>query len=188
MNPISLVHLHKLLLPSPCSHWSASRPRSKIQPVTTQHTQRKHTRHRCWNLKLVRPVSEIGQTAFVGLSLTQSGETDRTGLANRSGRFCPETPQNSVRHKTPQMPFHLWTKEAIALHRLPCWKTLLDNPQDETSQTGLGNRLGWFWPGQSGRTQPAGKTQNTKRSISHFVPRINVRLWGRWGTSWATFG
>jgi hypothetical protein len=32
--------------------------------------------------------------------------------------------------------------------------------------------------GQSGRTQPARKTQHTKRSISQFVPRIKVRLWG----------
>jgi hypothetical protein len=45
-------------------------------------------------------------------------------------------------------------------------------------QTGLGNQSGQFWPGQSGRTQPAGKTQTFKRSISRFVPRIKVRLWG----------
>jgi hypothetical protein len=31
-------------------------------------------------------------------------------------------------------------------------------------------------PGQSGRTQPAVKTQNSKRSISRFIPRIKVRL------------
>jgi hypothetical protein len=38
INPISLVHLHKLLLPSPRSHWSATRPRSKTQPTSTRHT------------------------------------------------------------------------------------------------------------------------------------------------------
>jgi hypothetical protein len=43
--------------------------------------------------KPVRAVSETGQTASVGLSLTQAGETSQTGLANRSDLFCPETPQ-----------------------------------------------------------------------------------------------
>jgi hypothetical protein len=175
MNPISLVHLRKLLLTSPRSHWSATKPRSKTQPTTTAHTQRKHTRQGCWQLKPVRSVSEIGQTASVGLSLTQAGETGQTGLANRSDRLCPETPQ---RPKTPQEPFHIWTKEAIAQQRLPCSKTLLDSPQGETAQIGLGNRSGWFCPGQSERTQPVGKTQTFHQSISQFVPRIKVRLWG----------
>jgi hypothetical protein len=70
MNPISLMHLHRLLLPCPRSHWSATRPRSKTQPTTTRHTQRKHTRHNCWHLKPVRSVSETGQTASAGLSLS----------------------------------------------------------------------------------------------------------------------
>jgi hypothetical protein len=175
MNPISLVHLHKLLLPSSRSHWSATEPRSKTQPTTTTHTQRKHTQHGCWQPKLVRPVSETAQTASIGLSLTQAGETGQTGLANRSDRLCPETPQ---RPKTPQEPFHIWTKEAIVQQRLPCSKTLLDSPQGETCQIGLGNRSGRFWRGQSGRTQPAGKTQTFHQSISRFVPQIKVRLWG----------
>jgi hypothetical protein len=93
MNPISLVHLRKLLLPSSRSHRSATEPRSKTQPTATAHTQRKHTRHGCWQPKPVRPVSETGQTASVGFSLTHAGETGQTGLANRSDRFCPETPQ-----------------------------------------------------------------------------------------------
>jgi hypothetical protein len=33
-------------------------------------------------------------------------------------------------------------------------------------------------PGQSGGTQPTGITQLSKQSISRFVPRIKVRLWG----------
>jgi hypothetical protein len=175
MNPISLVHLHKLLLPSSRSHWSATEPRSKIQPTASTHTQRKHTRHGCWQPKPVRLVSETGQTASVGLSLTQAGETGQTGFANRSDRFCPGTPQ---RPKTPQEPFHIWTNEAIEQQRLPCSKALLDSPQGETGQTGLGNRSGRFSPGQSGRTQPAGKTQHILQSISRFIPRIKVRLWG----------
>jgi hypothetical protein len=78
MNPNSLVHLRKLLLPSSRSHWSATEPRSKTQPTVSTHTQRNHTRHDCWQPKPVRPVSETGQTASLGLSLTQAGETGQT--------------------------------------------------------------------------------------------------------------
>jgi hypothetical protein len=175
MNPISLMHLRELLLPSSHSHWSATKPRSKTQPIATAHTQRKHTRHGCWQPKLVRPVSETGQTASVEFSLTQAGETGQTGLANQSDRICPEPPQ---RPKTRQEPFHIWTKEAMKQQRLPCSKTLLGSPQGKTGQTGLGNRSGWFLPRQSGRTQPAGKTQQSLQSILRFIPRIKVRLWG----------
>jgi hypothetical protein len=175
MNPISLVHLHKLLLSSPRSHLSATRPRSKTQPATTQQTQRKHTRHNCWNLKPVTPVSETGQTASVGLSLTQTGEIGQTGLANRSDRFCPETPQNSPETQNISRAFPPLNKRRHNATET----SLLKNPyQQPSGQTGLGNRSGRFWPGQSGRTQPAGKTQNSKRSISQFVPQIKVRLWG----------
>jgi hypothetical protein len=83
MNPISLVHLCKLLLPSSRSDLSATEPMSKTQPTATAHTQRKHTRHGYWQPKPVRPISETGQTASVGLSLTQDRETGQTGLANR---------------------------------------------------------------------------------------------------------
>jgi hypothetical protein len=88
-----------------------------MQPKTIAHTQRKHTRHGCWQPKPVRPVSETDQTASVGLSLTQAGETGQTGSAIQSDRFCPEPPQ---RPKTPQEPFHIRTKEAMAQQRLPC--------------------------------------------------------------------
>jgi hypothetical protein len=39
-----------------------------------------------------------------------------------------------------------------------------------------------------GKNSARGKTQNSKQSIFQFVPRIKVRLWDSWGTSWATFG
>jgi hypothetical protein len=99
MNPISLVHIHKLFLPSPRNHWSATGPRSKSQPTATRHTQRKHTRHGCWQPKPMRPVFETGQTASVGLSLTHAGETGQTGLANRSGRFFQKLPKNPSERK-----------------------------------------------------------------------------------------
>jgi hypothetical protein len=168
MNPISLVHLRKLLLPSSRSHWSATEPRSKTQPTASTHTQRNHTRHGCWQPKPVRPVSKTGQTASFGLSLTQTGETGQTGLANRSDRFCPETPQ---RPQTPQKPFHIRTNEAMEQQRLPCSKTFLNSPQGETGQTGLGNRSGRFLPGQSGRTHPAGQLPQIQTSISRIAPR-----------------
>jgi hypothetical protein len=66
----------------------------------------------------------------------------------------------------------------MAQQKLPCSKTLLDSPQGEIGQTGLGNRSGRFLPGQSGRTQSAGKTQHFLQSIFRFIPRIKVRLLG----------
>jgi hypothetical protein len=78
-------------------------------------------------------VSETGQIASVGLSLTQAGETGQTGLSIRSDRLCPEPPQKA---KTLQEPFHFRTKEAMAQQRLPCSKTLLDSRQGESDQAG----------------------------------------------------
>jgi hypothetical protein len=51
----------------------------KTQPTATAHTQRKLTQNGCWQPKPVRPVSKTGQTASVGLSLTQAEETGQTG-------------------------------------------------------------------------------------------------------------
>jgi hypothetical protein len=47
------------------------------------HKQRKDTRHGCWQPKPVTPVSEIGQTASVGLSLMQAGETSQTNFVQK---------------------------------------------------------------------------------------------------------
>jgi hypothetical protein len=161
MNPISLVHLHNLLLTSPRSHRSATGPRSKTQPTTTRHTQRKHTRHDCWHLKPVRPISETGQTASVELTLTLVGETGQTQnppeTQNTSRAFPP---LNKRTHSTTETP-------------------LLKNPSWQPTGLNRSHRFGNpVRPGQSGRTHPAGKTQNSKRSMSQFVPRIKVRLWG----------
>jgi hypothetical protein len=68
MNPISLTHLHMLLLPSPCSHWSATGPRSNTQPSNTRNTQRKTTRALAARVKPVRPLCQTGQTGFARLS------------------------------------------------------------------------------------------------------------------------
>jgi hypothetical protein len=51
-------------------------------------------------------------------------------------------------------------------------------PTGLTGQTGLGNQSDQLWSGQSGRTQPAGKTQTFHQSISRWVPWIKVILWG----------
>jgi hypothetical protein len=116
-----------------------------------------------------------GRPLLFNLASRRQGKTGQTGLAIRSDQLCLEPPQ---RPKTPQEPFHFRTKEAMAQQGLPCSKTLLDSPQGETGQTGLGNRSGRFLPEQSGRTQPTGKTQHNLQSISRFVPRITMRLWG----------
>jgi hypothetical protein len=182
MNPTSLVHLRKLLLPSSHSHWSATEPRIKTQPTATAHTQRKHTRHGCWQPKPVRPDSETGQTTSVGLSLTQAWETGQTGLTNRSDRFDkpvrPTLSRISPKTKNTSRAFPHLNKRSHGTTETSLLKILLDSPQDETGQIGLGNWSGRFLPGQSGRTQPAGKTQHFLQSISRFIPRIKVRLWG----------
>jgi hypothetical protein len=99
MNPNSLVHLRKLLLPSSRSHWSATEPRNKTRTTASTHTQRKHTRQGCWQHKPVRPVSETGRTAPVGLSLTKAGKnrSDRLGKPVRPilSRNSPKTPNTS---------------------------------------------------------------------------------------------
>jgi hypothetical protein len=133
MNPISLVRLHKLLLPSPRSHWSATGPRSKTQPTATWHTQRKPTRPSCWHLKPVRPISETSQTASVGLSLS----TSRWNRLDQFGKpVRPVLSRNSPKHlrgqnypKTPQEPLLLWIRKTIARQRPSCSKTLHDSPE-----------------------------------------------------------
>jgi hypothetical protein len=177
MNPTSLVCLHKLLLPSPRSHWSATRPRSKTQPTTTRHTQRKHTRPSWWHLKTVRPVSETGQTASVGLSLS-------TGRGNWSDRFGkpvrPVLSRNSPKHLRDQNTSRTFPPLNKRSHST-IETLLLKNPSRQP--TGLkpvrrfGKPVRSVLPGQSGRTQPARKTQHSKRSISRFIPWIEVRLW-----------
>jgi hypothetical protein len=66
-------------------------------------------------LKPVRPL-------LLDLASHRQGKPIRPTLSRNS----PKTP---LRPKTPQEPFHIWTKEAIAQQRLPCSKTLLDSPQ-----------------------------------------------------------
>jgi hypothetical protein len=129
MNPISLVRLHMLFLPSPRGHWSAIGHRSKTHPIATRHTQRKHTRPSYWHLKPVRPVSEIGQTASVGLSLPQAGETGQTGLINGSCRFCLETPQKHLRDQNTPRTFPPLNKRRHSTIEAPLLKTLHDSPQ-----------------------------------------------------------
>jgi hypothetical protein len=115
--------------------------------------------------KPVRPVSETGQTASVGLSLKQAGETGQTGLANRSDQLCPETPQ---RPKTPQEPFHIWTKEAIAQQRLPCSK----NPSRQPTGRKRSDRFGK--PVRPVSAWTVGK--NTARGKNSTLPPIDLPI------------
>jgi hypothetical protein len=77
MEPISLGHLRKLLLPSPRSHCSATSlgARSNQQPPETRSGKQLET----------LLATKTGQTFLPGLSLSQAGETGQSGLANRSG-------------------------------------------------------------------------------------------------------
>jgi hypothetical protein len=138
MNPISLVHLHRLLLPSPHNHLSPTGPRSKTQPATTQHMQWKLTRHSCWNLKPVRPVFETGQTASVGLSLTQTRETSQTGLVNRSDRFCLETLQNSPKTQNTSRAIPPLNKRSHNATKI----SLLKNPSRQPAGRNRSDRFG----------------------------------------------
>jgi hypothetical protein len=96
-----------------------------------------------------------------------------TGRGYRSDRFSKPVrpvlsrnlPKTLPRENLPQEPLLLGTRIVIVQQGLPCSRTLHDSPQDQTGQTGLENRSDQFWSGQSGRTQPAGKTQPFHQSI-----------------------
>jgi hypothetical protein len=109
--------------------------------------------------KPVRPVWQTGQTDIV-----QKLPKDPKHLNSHSTSEQTKPKRNRVL---------LAQKLLSTAHRAkpvrPVW---------ETGQAGLGNRSGRFLPEQSGRTQPARKTQPFHQSISRFVPRIKVRLWG----------
>jgi hypothetical protein len=143
------------------------------QQLSKTHNGKQHE-HNSWNLKLVRPVSETGQTDSLGLSLSQAGETGQAGLANRPGRFCPGNPQKTNETKPEQN--HLknlsnLNRKSHSLKETCLSKIPLDNP--------LGAKpVRPVLPGQSGRTQPAGKTHPPPQPISRFAPQIQVRLWG----------
>jgi hypothetical protein len=188
MNPISLVHLHKLLSPSPHSHWSATRTRSKTQPTTTRHTQRKHTRHGCWHLKSVRPVSETGQTASVGLSLTYVGETSQTGLANRSGRFYTETPPNAYETKNTSRAFPPLNKRSHSTTETLLLKNSSRQPTGLNRLDRFGKPVRLVLHGQLGRTQPVGKLNTPSDLTPDSFHGSKWDFGDRWGTSWATFG
>jgi hypothetical protein len=100
--------------------------------------QRKHARHGCWQPKPVRPVAETGQTASVGLSLTQTGETGQTGLANRSDRLCPETPQKSLETQKTSRAFPHLNKRSHSTTETP----LLKNPSQQPTGRNRSDRFG----------------------------------------------
>jgi hypothetical protein len=174
MNPISLIRLHKPLLPNPRSHWSATGPRSKTQPTSTRNAQ--------WKNNMTQLLADkTGQAGFRSWSDRHSG----TLPLNRQGKpvrpvwqtgqtgFVRELPKTPSRPKLPQ--YSSRTSPPVNKKSHSTTETfLLKNTSGQP--TGL-NRSDWFgklvrpvFPGQSGRTQPAGKTQLFKQSISQFVP------------------
>jgi hypothetical protein len=130
MNPISLMHLHTLLLPSPRSHWSATGPRSKTQQSNTRNTQRKTTRALAARVKPVRPLSETGHTGFAQGAQTQRPKTRANGLE----------PWRNLDQS-------FFSKRRLVPRRSPAKHTF-----DQTGQTGFANQSHRFHPENPQRT------------------------------------
>jgi hypothetical protein len=165
MNPISLVCLCKILLPSPQSHWSATGSRSKKQPTTTWNAQRKTTQPSCWLPKLVRPVSETFQTGSVG---------------NPKTHRDPKLPQNTSRTIPPLNKKSHSTTETFLL-KSPSWQEL-------NRQTGLGNRSGQFYLDSREELSPREKLNLPSDRSPDSFHGSKWDFGDSWGTSWATFG
>jgi hypothetical protein len=115
MNPISLVHLHKLLLSSPHSHWSATGPSSKTRPTTTSHTCSGNTHDKAVGTpnrsgRFLRPVRLL----LLDLASHRQGKPVRPIWQTGQAGFVQKLPKTPLTPKTPQEPFLLWAKEAIA--------------------------------------------------------------------------
>jgi hypothetical protein len=120
-----------------------------------------------WFLKPVRPT-------LWDLASQQAGETNQAGSVQEIPETPrdPELPQNTTRTFPPLNKKSHSTTETL----------FLKNPSRQPTRLNRSDRFGKpvrpVLPRQSGRSQPAGKTQPSKRSISQSVPRIQVRLWG----------
>jgi hypothetical protein len=116
-------------------------------------------------LKPVRPT-------LWDLASQQAGGTSQAGFVQEPPKTPsrPKLPQNASRTSPPLNKKSHSTTETF----------LLKNPSRQPTGLNRSDRFGKpvrpVLPGQSGRTQPAGKTQLSKRLISRFVPRIKVRL------------
>jgi hypothetical protein len=147
MNPKSLRDLRVLLLPNPHSHWSATGPRSKIQPTTLENTQRKTKR-----TQLLEP--KTGQAGFWNRSNRLSRTKPLIGKGNRLGRFGklvrPVLSKNhQMANETNPEQNHLknlltYTGESHSLKETCLSKILSTTHSSQIGQTGLWNRSGRF--------------------------------------------
>jgi hypothetical protein len=118
------------------------------------------------------------------LASQEAGEIGQTGLANQSGRFCPELAENPSETKATSRTSPPLNKKSHSTTETFLLKNTSRQPTGLNRSDRLGKPVKPVLPGQSGRTHLAGKTPLSKRSISRFVPRIKVKLWDSWGTSW----
>jgi hypothetical protein len=186
MNPISLMHHRKLLLPSSRSHWNATEPRSKTQPTATVHTHSGNTHDTtAGSPNRSGRFLKTGQTASVGLSLTQAGETGQAGLANRSDRFCPETLQRPKHLKS--LPISeqmkpLYNRDFLA--QKPFWTAHREKPVRPVWETGQAGFCLDSWEEHSPREKL--KTPSNRSPDSFHGSKWDFG--DRRGTSWATLG
>jgi recombination DNA repair RAD52 pathway protein len=112
----------------------------------------------------------------MGLSLSTGKENGQTDLANRSGRFCPETPQNTSETKiapTHDKSLSSFEQEKPSLDRDP-----LAQKPFTTAHRAKPVRPVWE-TGQAGFAWTVGKnTARGKNSTFQLVPQIKVRLLG----------
>jgi hypothetical protein len=156
MNPISLMHLQTLLLPSPRSHWSATGPMSKTQPINTRNTQRKITRALAARVKPVRPVLQTGHTGFA--------------------QKTPEEQQDQKPSKRTPNTTKLGQGNFLGKEQHACQKSSGTATVTRTGQTCFPNRSDQFRPDRQEK-QPAGQTPTSSRPISRITPRIAAKLW-----------
>jgi hypothetical protein len=138
---------------------------------------------------------------------TNSGNTHDTaaGSPNRSGRFLKpvrpllldlasrrqgksvrpvwQTGQTDFVQKLPKDPntsraFPHLNKRSHGTTETSLLKNTSRQPTGRNRLDRFGKPVRPVLPGQSGRTPPAEKTQHFLQSISRFIPRIKVRLWG----------
>jgi hypothetical protein len=131
MNPISLVHLHKILLSSPRSHWSATGPSSKTQPTTTSHTCSGNTHDKAVGTpnrsgQFLRPVRLL----LLDLASHRQGKTVRPVWQTGQAGFVQKTPQNTSDTQNTSRAYPPLSKRSHSTQRLCCPKTLHDSPQD----------------------------------------------------------
>jgi hypothetical protein len=186
MNPISLVHLHKLLLPSSRSHWSATEPRSKTQPTATAHTHSRNTHDTAAGspnrsgrfLKPVRPLLLDLASRRQGKPVRPVWQTGQTGFVQK----LPKDPKHLKRLSTSEQ-MKPWCKRDFVAHK-PFSTAHREKPVRPVRETG---QAGVCLDSREEHSPREKLHPSTNRSPDSF----HGSKWDfgdRWGTSWANLG